>query len=106
MKVRSRISNNHVQNKKKIIQQCLQIKKMRDKTKNSLWNKQGNEEPIFPTKHWKNQYAKGNKNHPKQRKTQNNMDHSHIPSPKQNRNLHMKMKCIFPIPMNNIYRKE
>ena len=34
------------------------------------------------------------------------VDHSHIPSPKQNRNLHKKMKCIFPIPMNNIYRKE
>ena len=34
MKVRSRISNNHTQNKKKIIQQRLQIKKMREKTKN------------------------------------------------------------------------
>ena len=36
----------------------------REKTKTSLWNRQGNEEPIFPTKHWKNQHAKGNKNHP------------------------------------------
>ena len=36
MKVRSRISNNHAQNKKKIVQQCLQIKKMREKTKTSL----------------------------------------------------------------------
>ena len=36
MKVRSRISNNHAQNKKKIIQQRLRINKMREKTKTSL----------------------------------------------------------------------
>ena len=36
MKVRYRISNNHAQNKKKIVQQCLQIKQRREKTKNSL----------------------------------------------------------------------
>ena len=36
MKVRSRISNNHTQNKKKIVQQCLQIKQRREKTKTSL----------------------------------------------------------------------
>ena len=83
MKVRSRISNNHAQNKKKIVQQHLWIKQRREKTKTSLWNIQGNKEPIFPAKHWKNQHSKGNKNHPKQRKTQNNMDHSGIPSPKQ-----------------------
>ena len=36
MKVRSKISNNHAQNKKKIIQQCLRIKQKREKTKTSL----------------------------------------------------------------------
>ena len=36
MKVRSRTSNNHAQNKKKIIQQHLQIKQRREKTKTSL----------------------------------------------------------------------
>ena len=29
----------------------LQIKQKREKTKTSLLNRQGNEEPIFPTKH-------------------------------------------------------
>ena len=84
----------------------MRIKQKREKTKTSLWNRQGNEEPIFPTKHWKIQHAKGNKNRPKQIKNQNNMDHSRIPSPKQTKNLLTKMKCLFPIPMNNIYRKE
>ena len=36
MKVRSRISNNHAQNKKKIAQQFLRIKQRREKTKTSL----------------------------------------------------------------------
>ena len=36
MKVRSRILNNHAQNKNKIVQQCFRIKQMRDKTKTSL----------------------------------------------------------------------
>ena len=36
MKVRSRISNNHAQNKKKIVQTNLRIKKKREKTKTSL----------------------------------------------------------------------
>ena len=61
----------------------LRIKQEREKTKTSLWNRQGNEEPISPAKHCKTQHGKGNKNHPEQRKTQNNMDHSRIPSPKQ-----------------------
>ena len=30
---------------------CLRIKQRREKTKNSLWSRQGNEEPISPTKH-------------------------------------------------------
>ena len=36
MKVRSKISNNHAQNKKKITQQRLQIKQRREKPKTSL----------------------------------------------------------------------
>ena len=36
MKLRSGISNNHAQNKKKIVQQHLRIKQRREKTKNSL----------------------------------------------------------------------
>ena len=36
MKVGSRISNNHAQNNKKIVQHCLQVKKRREKTKTSL----------------------------------------------------------------------
>ena len=36
MKVRSIISNNHAQNKKKIVQQRLRIKQRREKTKTSL----------------------------------------------------------------------
>ena len=73
----------------------MRIKQRREKTKTSLWNRQGNEEPIFPTKHWKNQHAKGNKNHPKQRKTQNNMDHSCIPSPKQTKAYTWKWNVYF-----------
>ena len=95
MKVRSKISNNHAQNKKKIVQQFLRIKQRREKTKICLWNRQGNEEPIFPTKHWKNQHAKGNKNHPKQRKTQNNMDHSCIPSSEQTKAYTWKWNVYF-----------
>ena len=36
MKVGSRILNNHAQNKKKIIQQCFQIKQRREKTETSI----------------------------------------------------------------------
>ena len=73
----------------------MRIKQKREKNKNSLWNRQGNEEPIFPTKHWKNQYAKGNKNNPKKRKTQNNMDHSQFPSPNKPKPTHEKEMYIF-----------
>ena len=78
----------------------LRIKQEREKTKKFLWNGQGNEEPIFLTKHWKNQHAGGNKNHPKQRKTQKNMDHSCIPSLKQTEaytwkwNVHFEFQWI------------
>ena len=112
MKIRSRISNNHAKNKKKIVQQCLRIKQRREKTKTSLWNKQGNEEPIFPTKHWKNQHAKGNKNHPKKRKTQNNMDHSCIPSPKQTKaytwkwNVYFQFQWIISIEKSKMFQEK
>ena len=36
VKLKSRVSNNHAQNKKKIVQQCLRLKQRREKTKNSL----------------------------------------------------------------------
>ena len=73
----------------------MQIKQKREKTKTSLWNRQGNEEPIFPIKCWKNQHAKGNKNRPKQGKTQNDMDHSCIPSLKQTKAYTWKWNVYF-----------
>ena len=73
----------------------MRIKKKREKTKTSLWNRQGNEEPIFPTKHWEKSAC--------QRKQHGSLTHS---KSKTNQNLLMKMKCIFPIPMNKIYGEE
>ena len=106
MKVRSRISNNHAQNKKKIIQQRLWIKRRREKTKTSLWNRQGNEEPIFPTKSLKKSACKRKQESPQAKKYSKQHGSFMHSKSKTNQSLHMKMKCIFPIPMNNIYRKE
>ena len=95
IKVRSRISKKSCTKQEENHSTNLWIKQKREKTRTSLWNRQGNEEPIFPTKHWKNQHAKENKNHPKQRKTQNYMDHSCIPCPKKTKAYTWKWNVYF-----------